>query len=243
MQLIGLSGRDKVGKTSIANRFVQDLLVDGINSIRISYADVLRSEVAAMYNIPVDNFTYSRHTQYTPTIIQRYTKMSGVKLDMVNYKDTVTVRFGDLNLSQSQQHEITRLWTHHAITKLRDTFDDTTVTLRQLLIIHGTHIRRSQDPDYWMKRTHTKINKLSEVYHQVIIDDVRFPNEFELVKDLSGINVWLDNRSEEPINNSIEQGVVERYNCNANEYEAFMVDIPVSEVDHDLFYKTFKDKP
>ena len=62
------------------------------------------------------------------------------------------------------------------------------LTFRQLLQLWGTEYRRRQDPDYWVKRLEAKLDGLE----RVVIDDVRFPNEVEMVQRLGGRVIRID---------------------------------------------------
>ena len=63
------------------------------------------------------------------------------------------------------------------------------LTYRQFLQIWGTEYRRAQDPAYWIRRCREKILNTEGL---VFIDDVRFPDEVEMVKDLGGVVVRID---------------------------------------------------
>lgn len=60
--------------------------------------------------------------------------------------------------------------------------------VRELLQHHGTDIRRKQDYDYWIKAMDEQITDGDNV----IIDDVRFPNEADFVKKREGILVRIN---------------------------------------------------
>lgn len=66
------------------------------------------------------------------------------------------------------------------------------MTVREVLQWHGTEYRRNQDPDYWINRMrdHVKENPW------VVIDDVRFVNEANLVFELGGLLVRVDPHNE-----------------------------------------------
>ena len=61
-------------------------------------------------------------------------------------------------------------------------------TVRELLQWYGTEFRRAEDPDYWVKAMLHELDMLEihNGYDGVIIDDVRFPNEADLVKNNDG---------------------------------------------------------
>ena len=62
------------------------------------------------------------------------------------------------------------------------------LTFRKLLQLWGTEYRRRQDPDYWVKRLEAKLHGLE----RVVIDDVRFPNEVEMIQRLGGKVIRID---------------------------------------------------
>lgn len=56
------------------------------------------------------------------------------------------------------------------------------LTFRQLLQLWGTDYRREQDPDYWVHRLWETLPESG----LITIDDVRFPNEVQMVRDVGG---------------------------------------------------------
>lgn len=70
------------------------------------------------------------------------------------------------------------------------------LTVREALQWYGTDYRRAHDPEYWLKAMRVQIDRYSERYADtdplIVIDDVRFPDEAELVRSLGGSLVRLD---------------------------------------------------
>lgn len=64
--------------------------------------------------------------------------------------------------------------------------------LRRLLQLHGTDIRRRQDPDYWVKRLVPRLAEDLQQGRAVYLTDVRETNEVAGVQALGGIVVRLD---------------------------------------------------
>jgi hypothetical protein len=60
---------------------------------------------------------------------------------------------------------------------------------RALLQHWGTEYRRSQDPDYWLKRMKQNISECTAKI--IVIDDLRFPNEFDFIGSLGGIRIKI----------------------------------------------------
>lgn len=78
-----------------------------------------------------------------------------------------------------------------------------TVTPRVLMQTLGTEWGRGINPDLWADLT---ISKASKAAGKVIIDDMRFPNEFEAVKAAGGITIMVT-----------RPGVVRPANCHPSE--------------------------
>lgn len=67
------------------------------------------------------------------------------------------------------------------------------LTARRLLQWWGTEFRRGQDPAYWVNEMLRVLeNDRREGAPGVVIDDVRFPDELELVEDMDGLTVRLE---------------------------------------------------
>lgn len=64
------------------------------------------------------------------------------------------------------------------------------MTARELLQWWGTDIRRHQDPAYWIKKMDSVL--IQKRHSNVIIDDIRFPEEANLVRQHGGFLVRLE---------------------------------------------------
>lgn len=62
--------------------------------------------------------------------------------------------------------------------------------VRRLLQWYGTEVKRSEDPNYWLKIWVNNLPSQYEIPH-VIVDDVRFENEAKLVEAFGGQVVML----------------------------------------------------
>lgn len=62
--------------------------------------------------------------------------------------------------------------------------------LRRLLQVYGTEYRRAQDQDYWVKRAAEFVDNSDR---PVVIPDIRFPNEAEMIRARGG-RLWLIRR-------------------------------------------------
>jgi hypothetical protein len=58
---------------------------------------------------------------------------------------------------------------------------------RKLLQWWGTEYRRTQDPEYWIKEARRRA--IASGASVVIFDDMRFPNEYDMVGDMGGVRI------------------------------------------------------
>jgi len=66
-------------------------------------------------------------------------------------------------------------------------------TVRELLQWHGTEVRRKQNPDFWLIQMQKRLVELEFCdCPGAVIDDVRFEDEAEFVKDNGGVLVRID---------------------------------------------------
>jgi hypothetical protein len=62
----------------------------------------------------------------------------------------------------------------------------------KLLQWWGTDFRRAQDPDYWAKKLFASIPKDIDI---ALVTDVRFPNEFQGIKERNGFTVRINRKN------------------------------------------------
>ena len=69
-------------------------------------------------------------------------------------------------------------------------------SVRWILQHYGSEFRRAQDPEYWVRKTQNHILDIEQegVIDLVVMTDVRFANEAEMIRDLDGriVEVWAD---------------------------------------------------
>ncbi len=63
--------------------------------------------------------------------------------------------------------------------------------IRPVLQAWGTEFRRSQDPDYWVKKAEESITR-TEVGIPIVFTDARFPNELDMLRSNGFLCVKLD---------------------------------------------------
>lgn len=135
MQIIGISGKMGVGKTTVARMLCE--LIPGAE--RIAFGDILKREMAGIFGVPLGYF-YDRKEMNVAATPER--RAAGMTQSM---------------------------------------------TVRELMQWYGTEVVRKENPDYWVHAMREKLRNMRATGVPVaIIDDVRFPNEAALIKELGG---------------------------------------------------------
>ena len=68
----------------------------------------------------------------------------------------------------------------------------TAVTVRRLLQWWGTEYRRARDPDYWTKAWGRKVEQYDLARTHILVDDIRFMNEVNVVRGHGGRLVKIE---------------------------------------------------
>lgn len=69
---------------------------------------------------------------------------------------------------------------------------DRTDLMRYVLQTWGTEVRRSKDPEHWVRIARDAIGSRLSAGASVVVTDARFPNELDMVKSLGGMVVRLE---------------------------------------------------
>jgi len=176
MKFIAFIGEDRSGKTTMS-KSLQELVHRGCRykAEMISWADSLREEIMLLYGLPYD-IIFNRSINKNETII--------------------------LVSDYDYDSSLPALWKKHKLIKKIADFKDLKITLRDLIINHGTHIRRAEDPRYWVKKFDEKVTNLTDDFDFVIIDDTRFDTEFEYLLDKDTQIYYLSNGSKNKTNHA-----------------------------------------
>ncbi len=74
------------------------------------------------------------------------------------------------------------------ICSYHEVFEEKTWFSRSLLQLIGTNLIREQiDPNFWINKIKERITHLSFAENTVIIDDIRFKNEAEFIRNSNGV--------------------------------------------------------
>ena len=149
--IIGIAGKKGTGKNTVANMIQSKAEHIGLKVAQVAFGDAVKTEVAQAYRID-KNLCYSQEGKNT------------------------AVRF-------IMEEDDPRLPDHPECVKIVPDANNNLweAPVRVLLQWYGTEYRRKQNPDYWVNKTNMDINELCQVYDIVIANDVRFPNEYNLI--------------------------------------------------------------
>jgi len=95
--------------------------------------------------------------------------------------------------------------------EIQDRSGQTAVTVRRILQWWGTECRRSQDADYWTKAWSRKIEQFDLENVHVLIDDVRFMNELNVIRAHDGLIVKIERPGFDGANNHASETSLDEY--------------------------------
>ncbi len=96
--------------------------------------------------------------------------------------------------------------------EIQDKPGQTAVTVRRILQWWGTEYRRAQDYNYWTKAWVRKIEEFDLDDIHVLIDDVRFMNELDAIKQHGGLIVKIERPGFDGANNHASETSLDEYN-------------------------------
>ncbi len=97
--------------------------------------------------------------------------------------------------------------------EIQDRFGQTAVTVRRILQWWGTEYRRDQDPDYWTKAWGSKVEQYDVDNMYVLVDDVRFSNELNVIKEHGGLIVKIERPGFDGANNHASETSLDDYDA------------------------------
>lgn len=184
--IIGFAGKAASGKTTAARYLLEQ---SDLHIIILPMAQMLREEV--------ENFI--RHVgaeTYVPLVYG-------------DQDDKVRVFYID----EKRALENCPVWTdfvanHHEI---QDQPGQSAVTVRRILQWWGTEYRRAQDPDYWTKAWEKKLLEYDLDTTHILVDDVRFINELNVIKKHGGIFIKIERPGFDGANNHSSENSLDDY--------------------------------
>ncbi len=85
------------------------------------------------------------------------------------------------------------------------------VTVRRILQWWGTEYRRAQDPDYWTKVWERKLQEYDLTDIHILVDDVRFVNELDVIKKQGGMFIKIERPGFNGANNHSSESSLDHY--------------------------------
>ncbi|RLB76251.1 MAG: hypothetical protein DRH06_06335 [Deltaproteobacteria bacterium] len=184
--IIGFAGKAASGKTTAAKHLLEQ---SDLNIIILPMAQMLREEV--------ENF------------IRQIGAEKYVSLVYGDQDDKVRVFYVD----EKRALEQCPLWAsfvadHHDI---QDRPGQSAVTVRRILQWWGTEYRRAQDHDYWTKAWERKLQEYDLKNTHVLVDDVRFANELNIIKKHGGTFIKIERPGFNGANNHSSENSLDHY--------------------------------
>ncbi len=162
--ILGFAGKAATGKTTAARHLESILQCD---VVVLPMAKVLRDEV--------EDF------------LRRCGADDHIPLLYGSQEDKVTVFYVDEQKALAECEK----WCHYLVahSEIQDRSGVTAVTTRRILQWWGTEYRRNQDPDYWTKAWGRKVKEYDLDRSLILVDDVRFVNELDVIRAHGGLVV------------------------------------------------------
>jgi len=163
MRLIGIFGPSRVGKSTAAREFLEELSDSGCRAVVESFAAPLKDVVKRAMRVPGSKGDEGL-------------KKSGDKFDFardleINVLDSFLLKNGLPGLSNRDLAKLLQA----GVTTASSAY-------RWLMQFFGTDVVRQRDPAFWVRLMDSRLVKhLDSDVDIVVIDDGRFINEFELV--------------------------------------------------------------
>ncbi len=184
--IVGFAGKAASGKTTAAKFLLEQ---DALNIEVVPMATVLREEVEQF--------------------LQRADAEEYVPLVYGDQQDKVTVFYIEENKAFASCESWSGFLAAHA--DIQDRAGMSAVTVRRILQWWGTEYRRAQDPDYWTKAWERKLATLDLQSTHVLVDDVRFINELNVIKKHGGFFVRVVRPGFDGANNHSSENSLDSY--------------------------------
>lgn len=94
---------------------------------------------------------------------------------------------------------------------IQDRVGQTALTVRRILQWWGTEYRRAQDPDYWTKAWADKVQEYDLERTHILVDDVRFINELNTIKQQGGLIYKIERPGFDGANNHASETSLDEY--------------------------------
>jgi hypothetical protein len=184
--IIGFAGKAASGKTAAAKHLLEK---SNLSIVILPMALMLREEV--------ENF-----------------------IRLVGAEDQVPLVYGDqddkvriFDIDQQRAQQQCPMWANFVAENqdIQDKPGQSAVSVRRILQWWGTEYRRAQDHDYWTKAWEEKLLEYDLTSTHVLVDDVRFVNELEIIKKNGGIFIKIERPGFDGANNHSSENSLDHY--------------------------------
>jgi len=184
--IIGFAGKAASGKTTAAKHLLKQ---STLNIVILPMAQMLREEV--------ENF------------IRQVGAEKYVPLVYGDQNDKVRVFYIDEQRALKEcPHWSGFIADHHDI---QDQSGQSALSVRRILQWWGTEYRRAQDPDYWTKAWEKKLTDYDLSSTHILVDDVRFINELNVIQKHGGIFIKIERPGFNGANNHSSENSLDGY--------------------------------
>lgn len=156
MKLIGIGGRKQSGKTVLSSA-----IHDKLGYHKLAMADSLKDLICSLLSINRKEMETYKNTDKD--------------YNFSFNEDRLTLLSNEINVGKDKIEETVEGKTYH--------------TIRDMLQLIGTELIRRFNQGWHVNKTREKINSLLNEYGndvKIVIDDIRFPNEINLVNEFEG---------------------------------------------------------
>ena len=170
LQIIALTGLAGTGKDTAA-----DILATHCGFTKLAFADALRAEVQAAFNVPAELLT-RRDLKEMPTAALALVECTDMGFIGALVRASV---YAEMRAALTQGIALDQHWLNAPHSP------------RQILQWWGTEYRRAQRVNYWLELLRDRIRQLHALdgRSRFVITDCRFENEAAMIRAMGGV-VW-----------------------------------------------------
>ncbi|MEA3545065.1 MAG: hypothetical protein U9R69_07590 [Thermodesulfobacteriota bacterium] len=185
--IIGFAGKAASGKTTAAKHLLEQ-----------SSSEIVILPMAQMLREEVENF-----------------------IRQIGSEDRVPLIYGDqddkvqiFHINEQRALECCSVWSNFMVAhqEIQDQPGRSAVSVRRILQWWGTEYRRAQDHDYWTKAWERKLREYDLTAIHVLVDDVRFANELNIIKKHGGTFIKIERPGFNGANNHSSENSLDHYN-------------------------------
>lgn len=114
------------------------------------------------------------------TACNKLKEIYGDRIIRLNFKD------GLIDEMKSKLSPVLNDLSNYYDKSTEELFEEKPPVMRRLMQFIGTEVYREMDEDYWVSKWRVQASHYDETNRIIVVDDVRFKNEFEVIKKFGG---------------------------------------------------------